>query len=301
MPENEVRIKYGLADSSNEPSPQKSGSQRDYATERSTLLSYFERLCRYFLHQLVNGQAIVDNNTRNAEEFCALIEACLDHGFKWEAQGLMNKRVSCFWTILENYDRKKDAADANQSAFEIVKKHLSLPNDRSKLRAWIRMALTKKVLKVEIRESLRAVKHIERCYYEWAFLRSDAFGAFLTAVDSLSQVDFNFVVKEHLLNMSDKNIKWRALVDASGLHLEAIAPYLRLEFDKEFDEAEIGDLAVSADRRLIRQVGFLEDENVRLRKSVLFQMNENSVLERRVSELEHEVQQLKRQLEQSEE
>lgn len=300
MPDNEVRIKYGLADSSNEPSPMKPGSQRDYAAERSTLLSYFERLCRYFLHQLVNGQAIVDNNTRNAEEFCALIEACLDHGFKWEPQGLINKRISCFWTILENYDRKKDAADANQSAFEIVKKHLSLPNDKSKLRAWIRMALTKKVLKSEIRESLRAVKHIERCYFEWAFLRSDAFGAFLTAVDSLSQVDFNFVVKEHLLNLSDKNIKWRALIDPSGLHLEAIAPYLRLEFDKDFDEAEMGDLAVSADRRLIRQIGFLEDENVRLRKSVLFQMNENSVLERRVAELEQEVQQLKRQLDQKE-
>jgi hypothetical protein len=201
-----------------------------------------------------------------------------------ESNVFSSKKTGSFWAILGNYERKR-VSSANQSAFEIVKKHLSLPNEKSKIRAWIRIALTKKVLTLEIKESIRVLLDIEKCYHDWAFLRSESFSAFLSAVDSLSdRVDFNFVVKEHLLNLSSKPIKWKGLVDSEGLlHLETIAPYLRLDFATSVAE-ENG--VQSADKALIRQVGFLEDENVRLKKSVLVQLNENAGLEQRLFDLQ---------------
>ncbi len=188
-----------------------------------------------------------------------------------------------------------------------MKKHLSLPNGKSKIRAWIKIALTKKVLTPEIKDTIRVIHNIEKCYHEWSFLRSEAFAAFLTAIDGLtSHVDFNFVVKEHLLNLSSKAIKWKGLIDNDGLHLETVAPYLRIDLPSSTVECS-SDIQ-NADKILIRQVGFLEDENARLRKSVLSQLNENAVLEQKLSdfqskkeetdayvkELEEEVQRLNR-------
>ena len=182
------------------------------------------------------------------------------HPFLAESNVFSGKKTGCFWTILENYERKR-ASSVNQSAFEIVKKHLSLPNEKSKVRAWIKIGLTKKVLTSEIREAIRVIVNIEKCYHEWAFLRSESFSTFLSAIDSLnSRVDFNFVVKEHLLNLSNKPTKWKGLVDSEGLHLEVIAPYLQLDLPD--NTADVGYVQ-TADRTLIRQVGFLEDENVR--------------------------------------
>lgn len=173
---------------------------------------------------------------------------------------------------MENYGKKHPSLGSNQTAYDIVRNHLSLPNNISKLRAWIRIALTKKILVSELRKAIEVVKKLDHCYYMWSVTRNDTFTSWLTVVDSLNMVDFNFLVKENALNLSDKPIKWTELIDSNGLHLENFAPYLSLEVK---DESQLGD-DVDIDKTLLRQIGFLEDENIRLRRSVLQQLNRNS-------------------------
>lgn len=149
-----------------------------------------------------------------------------------------------------------------------------MPNNLSKLRAWIRISLAKKILVPELRKAIGIVRRIDHCYYNWSITRNDTLNTWLSVIESLNKVDFNLLVKESTLNLSDPPINWSELLDSHGnIHLEIFAPYLNLDFDdnslKIEDQAEI-------DKVLLRQVGFLEDENMRLRRSVLQQMNHNS-------------------------
>ena len=186
----------------------------------------------------------------------------------------MIKSRDCFWVVLENYGKKYPSRESNQTAYEIVRNHLTLPNNISKLRAWIRIALTKKILVQELRKAIGIVKKIDQCYYKWSITRNDALNTWLTVIESLNKIDFNLLVKESTLNLSDSLVNWSELIDSSGnLHLEIFAPYLNLDIEDNL--LKIGDDS-EIDKVLMRQVGFLEDENMRLRRSVLQQMNHNS-------------------------
>lgn len=85
MPEQDdelVRTKYGLKTEKISPFRHRNGScefNRNYPLESRTLLEQVEKVAKSFLSQDVN---IVDNNSPNAEEFCTIIELCLDHGFR---------------------------------------------------------------------------------------------------------------------------------------------------------------------------------------------------------------------------
>ena len=174
---------------------------------------------------------------------------------------------------MENYGKKNPSNGSNQTAYDIVRNHLNLPNNMSKLRAWIRIALAKKILVSELQKAVGIVKKLELCFYKWSITRNDTFNTWLTVVDSLIKIDFNILIKESTLNLSDKPIKWIELIDADGLHLDKYAPYLSLDTKEVKDYG--GDEA-DFDKDLIRQIGFLEDENIRLRRSVLQQLNHNS-------------------------
>lgn len=184
------------------------------------------------------------------------------------------KSRDCFWVVLENYGKKNPSKGSNQTAYDIVRNHLSLPNNISKLRAWIRIALTKKILVPELRKAIGIVKRIDYCYYKWSVTRNDTLNTWLSVIESLNKIDFNLLVKESTLNLSDSQINWSELIDSDGnLHLDRFAPYLNLDFeDNSIKIGEEGEI----DKVLLRQVGFLEDENMRLRRSVLQQMNHNS-------------------------
>ena len=175
---------------------------------------------------------------------------------------------------MENYGKKHPSRGSNQTAYDIVRNHLSLPNNISKLRAWIRISLTKKIMVPELRKAIGIVKRIDYCYYKWSVTRNDTLNTLLSVIDSLNKIDFNLLVKESTLNLSDSLINWAELIDSYGnLHLERFAPYLNLEIE---DNSLKIDSEVEIDKVLLRQIGFLEDENMRLRRSVLQQMNHNS-------------------------
>lgn len=140
------------------------------------------------------------------------------------------------------------------------------------MRAWIRIALAKKILVSELHKAVEIVKKLELCFYKWSITRNDTFNTWLTVVDSLSKIDFNILVKESTLNLSNKPIKWTELIDVDGLHLDKYAPYLSLDHE---EDSTVGD-DFDVHKTLIRQIGFLEDENIRLRRSVLQQLNHNS-------------------------
>lgn len=200
----------------------------------------------------------------------------------------MIKQKDCFWIVLENYSKKHPSKDSNQTAFDIVKNHLSLPNNISKLRAWIRIGLTKKILVSELRSSIRIVKKIEQCYYKWSITRNDTFNTWLTVVESLNNIDFNLLVKESTLNLNDKDINWETLIDSTGLHLDRFAPYLGLENNND-DNGKLSE-DVDLDKSMLRQIGFLEDENIRLRRSVLQQLNINTKSESIIEDLTKKLQ-----------
>lgn len=195
------------------------------------------------------------------------------------------KQRDCFWIVLENYGKKNPSTGSNQTAYDIVRNHLSLPNNLSKLRAWIRIALTKKILVAELKRSLSIVRKPEQCYYKWSVTRNDTFNTWLNVVDSLNKIDFNLLVKESTLNLSERPIKWTELFDSEGFHLERFAPYLSLDLKEEIKGFEDSDI----DKVLLRQLGFSEDENIRLRRSVLHQLNLNSKAESMIEDLKVEL------------
>jgi hypothetical protein len=182
---------------------------------------------------------------------------------------------------LENYGKKQPSNGSNQTAYDIVRNHLILPNNISKLRAWIRIALAKKILVSELQKAVGIVKKLELCFYKWSITRNDTFNTWLTVVSSLTKIDFNILVKESTLNLSNNPIKWTELIDADGLHLDKYVPYLSLDFEEDCNSKDDFDVQ----KTLIRQIGFLEDENIRLRRSVLQQLNHSSKADSYIEDL----------------
>jgi monomeric isocitrate dehydrogenase len=94
MPQNEeaqlVRKKYGLAlatdnnniakNSKNKLS--KNEETRNYDRERTILLGALEKITKFFQKQMAQGDFALDNDSRFVEEFCTIIELCIQHGWK---------------------------------------------------------------------------------------------------------------------------------------------------------------------------------------------------------------------------
>lgn len=76
----------------------------------------------------------------------------------------MIKSRDCFWIVFENYEKKNPSNGSNQTAYDIVRNHLNLPNNMSKLRAWIRISLAKKILVSELQKAVGIVKKLELCF-----------------------------------------------------------------------------------------------------------------------------------------
>jgi hypothetical protein len=195
--------------------------------------------------------------------------------FLLESQKSFLKAKDCFWAVLENYAKKVPCKESNQSAYDIVQNHLTLPNNISKLRAWIRISLTKKMLVTDIKNAVSVVKKIEGCYFKWSITRNDTFSAWLSVIKSLDRVDFNLLVKESTLNLSDRSVDWLRLIQGNKIFLDRFVPYLNIY--SEEDEILKGES--NLDKELVRQIGFVEDENIRLRKLIHQQFNTNSKLE----------------------
>lgn len=118
-------------------------------------------------------------------------------------------------------------------------------------------------------------------------MRNDSFSTWLSVLDSLNQIDFNLLVKETTLNLSDRSVNWKELIDSNNaLHIERYVPYLNLDFseDENLKIINNGDNEKN-DIIFIRQIGFLEDENIRLRRSILQQLNYNSLADAQLTEL----------------
>lgn len=90
MPQNEevqlVRRKYGLANedvvenSKNKLS--KKEELRNHDRERTILLGALEKIAKMFKKQMAQGEFALDNDSRFVEEFCTIIELCIQHGWK---------------------------------------------------------------------------------------------------------------------------------------------------------------------------------------------------------------------------
>lgn len=90
MPQNEevkmVRKKYGLTRGE---IPEEGGGKhskkeelRNYDQERVILLGALEKTAKVFHKQLAQGDCVLDNDSRFVEEFCTIIELCIQHGWK---------------------------------------------------------------------------------------------------------------------------------------------------------------------------------------------------------------------------
>lgn len=90
MPQNEevqlVRKKYGLV---NDEAPENSKNKlskkeeaRNYDRERTILLGALEKIAKIFQKQMAQGDFVLDNDSRFVEEFCTIIELCIQHGWK---------------------------------------------------------------------------------------------------------------------------------------------------------------------------------------------------------------------------
>lgn len=95
MPEQEVqqvRKKYGV---NNEIKTENdSDNSRNFDRERTALLGAIERIARAFQKQLAQGDFVLENDSRFVEEFCTLIELCIQHGWKSKTAIIINPSVS---------------------------------------------------------------------------------------------------------------------------------------------------------------------------------------------------------------
>jgi hypothetical protein len=90
MPQNEevtlVRKKYGINKDDVVDESKSNFLRRDetrnYDQERSFLLGAMERNAKIFHKQLAQGDCMLDNDSRFVEEFCTIIELCIQHGWK---------------------------------------------------------------------------------------------------------------------------------------------------------------------------------------------------------------------------
>lgn len=82
----EVRKMYGLSkDENNELRPNKINKKeedRNYDMERTILLTAVEKIAKKFQKQMAQGEFVLDNDSRFVEEFCTIIELCIQHGWK---------------------------------------------------------------------------------------------------------------------------------------------------------------------------------------------------------------------------
>lgn len=90
MPQNEevqlVRKKYGLFSEEVLDNEQKKTNNKDnvrnYDRERTVLLSALEKIAKIFQKQMAQGEFVLDNESRFVEEFCTIVELCIQHGWK---------------------------------------------------------------------------------------------------------------------------------------------------------------------------------------------------------------------------
>lgn len=90
MPDSEVLIvrgKYGI-----DPIVEQEAScVRNHDRERTILIGAIEKIAKIFQKQMAQGDFVLDNDSRLVEEFCTLIELCLQHG--WKGKDGNNVRV----------------------------------------------------------------------------------------------------------------------------------------------------------------------------------------------------------------
>lgn len=55
---------------------------RNYDRERIILLGAIEKIAKMFQKQMAQGDFALDNDSRFVEEFCTIIELCIQHGWK---------------------------------------------------------------------------------------------------------------------------------------------------------------------------------------------------------------------------
>ena len=79
-----LRENYGfnISAKSNTVSLPSEYTTRNFDSERSVLREEVERMSKYFHKQFVEGCCVLENDSKYVEEFCTLIELCLQHGWK---------------------------------------------------------------------------------------------------------------------------------------------------------------------------------------------------------------------------
>lgn len=95
---DDIRSNYGLdgrtTATAAEPATAKKQNPRP-EEERAILLSALERIARHFYSRLARGETTVENGESHVEELCAVIELCLQHGWKRKRKGTMGTVTGC--------------------------------------------------------------------------------------------------------------------------------------------------------------------------------------------------------------
>jgi hypothetical protein len=162
-------------------------------------------------------------------------------------------------------------------AVEMISLHYDdLPNMMARLRSWIRLSLLKRSMACETRQALRERKMMESTFYPFALCLQDCFGSLLERIDQLAKVDFSFVIKTDLLDLSPNLVGWDAFVDEMSTLTSAVV-------DRE-------------EKDTLRVIGRLEDENARMRRVILKNFSESAQLEKKVHAAESELTALRLQI-----
>lgn len=261
-------------------------SGRDYGYEVSIIYSSAQLIIRKFLDELVSG-GTVENEHPLLEPYLAMVEIMLHHGWRRDS-GLFAKGRGTLWELIRRVGRR---GGASATAMENVRHFSSLKNSSARLRAWIRLAMIGKTLATDLTFLIDNEGHlITECYEEWSCIRSDVFQPILALISTLDAIDFNLFVKEEDIPKNEFINEWMGLFANDQINFDRLNPpvyisigLLRINSMRSSSILSQGRPATPEDDILLHRLALLNDENSRLRRSLVAQINQRAYFQEEYS------------------
>ncbi|XP_010902327.1 RUN domain-containing protein 3A [Esox lucius] len=280
---------------------------RNVAVERKNLIT----VCRFSVKTLLEKYTAepIDDSSEEFINFAAVLEHILSHGFKGSGSWFDGQRS--YWDFI-----RLACGKVQNSCISSIESMENISTSRAKGRAWIRVALMEKRLSEYLATALRDIRTTRRFYCEGAIVLREEATVLTGMLIGLGAIDFSFCLKGEVLDG-----KCSAVIDYTPyLKFTQSYDYLSDDDDRRSIDSSTSDDSVpehpyiplvtdeeswankcrKMEQRfkiVYAQKGYLE-ELVRLRESQLKNVEtENKKLTSRLTEMEEQYTQEKRELE----
>uniref|UniRef100_A0A3P8Z919 RUN domain-containing protein 3A n=1 Tax=Esox lucius TaxID=8010 RepID=A0A3P8Z919_ESOLU len=253
---------------------------RNVAVERKNLIT----VCRFSVKTLLEKYTAepIDDSSEEFINFAAVLEHILSHGFKGSGSWFDGQRS--YWDFI-----RLACGKVQNSCISSIESMENISTSRAKGRAWIRVALMEKRLSEYLATALRDIRTTRRFYCEGAIVLREEATVLTGMLIGLGAIDFSY---DYLSDDDDR----RSIDSSTSDDSVPEHPYIPLVTDEESWANKCRKMEQRF-KIVYAQKGYLE-ELVRLRESQLKNVEtENKKLTSRLTEMEEQYTQEKRELE----